>query len=123
MWSTQEKSGELKGAWRWLQFDLSPWEVKESHYFGAALAAVAVGTVPENYRSVPEIQKNQMLRKQELDIGNRVNDQIETNRVLAAFNERAKNDPKMVDSLAREYLHYSRRGESVILFTPPESDL
>jgi squalene-hopene/tetraprenyl-beta-curcumene cyclase len=63
MWELQEMNGENKGAWSWLQFDLEPWEANDSPYYGATLAALAVGKVPGNYRSVPEIQHNlEMLR-------------------------------------------------------------
>lgn len=57
-WKLQLKSGDKAGAWNWLNFHLSPWESTESQYFGAALAAVAVGTAPENYQSDPAIQVN-----------------------------------------------------------------
>jgi squalene-hopene/tetraprenyl-beta-curcumene cyclase len=42
MWSRQQADG----AWRWLEFGLLPWE-QDGNYFGATLAAVAVGTVDE----------------------------------------------------------------------------
>jgi squalene-hopene/tetraprenyl-beta-curcumene cyclase len=35
---------------------MEPWEAKDSQYYGAALAAIAVGTAPEDYRLTPEIQ-------------------------------------------------------------------
>jgi squalene-hopene/tetraprenyl-beta-curcumene cyclase len=56
MWALQETDGASKGAWSWLQFGMEPWEAKDSQYYGAALAAIAVGRAPENYRSNPEIQ-------------------------------------------------------------------
>jgi squalene-hopene/tetraprenyl-beta-curcumene cyclase len=55
MWAEQLKTGEVKGAWAWLQFHNSPWE-GDSQYYGATLAAIAIGTAPGNYRSAPEIQ-------------------------------------------------------------------
>lgn len=67
MWALQETDGDSKGAWPWLQFDLEPWEASDSQYYGAALAAVAVGTAPDNYRSVPAIQHNLMLLREYLD--------------------------------------------------------
>jgi squalene-hopene/tetraprenyl-beta-curcumene cyclase len=57
MWALQQTTGDQAGAWPWLQFDLSPWEGRDSQYYGAALAALAVGTAPEHYRS-SAIQKN-----------------------------------------------------------------
>jgi squalene-hopene/tetraprenyl-beta-curcumene cyclase len=56
MWALQFKAGELKGAWAWLNFHLEPWESDSSAYFGASLAAIAVGTAPGNYASDPAIQ-------------------------------------------------------------------
>jgi squalene-hopene/tetraprenyl-beta-curcumene cyclase len=63
MWGEQLKTGEARGAWSWLQFHNSPWE-GDSQYYGAALAAIAVGSAPGNYQSTPEIQDNmKMLRE------------------------------------------------------------
>jgi len=56
MWAEQHESGDNAGAWSWLDFDLSPWEVSDAQYYGAALAALAVGLAPENYRSLPQVQ-------------------------------------------------------------------
>jgi squalene-hopene/tetraprenyl-beta-curcumene cyclase len=58
MWALQQTTGDQAGAWRWLQFDLSPWEARDSPYYGAALAALAVGTAPGDYRSSVAIQGN-----------------------------------------------------------------
>jgi squalene-hopene/tetraprenyl-beta-curcumene cyclase len=51
MWTLQQTSGDSAGAWPWLQFGLKPWETADSAYFGAALAALAVGEAPEAYRA------------------------------------------------------------------------
>lgn len=56
MWSEQRKSGDLKGSWPWQQFGLEPWESENAVYYGATLAAAAVGIAPENYRMSPDIQ-------------------------------------------------------------------
>ncbi|MGC1614797.1 MAG: hypothetical protein WA736_08930 [Candidatus Acidiferrum sp.] len=58
MWAEQQTTGNDQGAWRWLRFKNEPWEADDSGYYGAALAAVAVGTAPENYRAKLEIQDN-----------------------------------------------------------------
>jgi squalene-hopene/tetraprenyl-beta-curcumene cyclase len=58
MWATQEQSGEKAGAWIWQNFHFSPWEAPESEYYGAAMAAVAVGMTPDHYRDDPQIQGN-----------------------------------------------------------------
>ncbi len=46
LWQTQVKTGEHKGSWDWLDFGMGPWEWKESRYWGATLAAIAVGVAP-----------------------------------------------------------------------------
>jgi len=43
LWAIQATDGSSQGAWEWLTVDLDPWEHAESAYFGAALAALAVG--------------------------------------------------------------------------------
>ena len=58
MWALQKSTGDQKGSWDWQQFGLRPWEAIDSRYFGAILAAVAVGTAPSNYASLPNIQPN-----------------------------------------------------------------
>jgi squalene-hopene/tetraprenyl-beta-curcumene cyclase len=46
LWQTQVQDGEHKGSWEWLDFHEAPWGTAEARYFGAALAAIAVGTAP-----------------------------------------------------------------------------
>ncbi len=58
MWSLQIRTGNDKGAWQWSDFDLDPWETRESAYYGAALAAVATGIAPDGYQARPEIREN-----------------------------------------------------------------
>jgi squalene-hopene/tetraprenyl-beta-curcumene cyclase len=65
MWSQQLKTGESKGAWSWLQFHNSPWE-GDSQYYGATLAAIAVGIAPGDYRGTPEIQDGMKLLREYL---------------------------------------------------------
>jgi squalene-hopene/tetraprenyl-beta-curcumene cyclase len=62
-WALQIKTGDQAGAWDWLNFQFAPWESNESQYYGASLAAIAVGRAPDNYRDDPKIQGNlQLLR-------------------------------------------------------------
>jgi squalene-hopene/tetraprenyl-beta-curcumene cyclase len=56
MWALQETSGPSTGAWPWLQFNNEPWEAYDSAYYGAVLAALAVGMAPEDYRASEPIQ-------------------------------------------------------------------
>jgi len=66
MWPLQFKAGDLKGAWAWLNFHYEPWESTDSAYFGATLAAIAVGTAPGNYASSAEIQEQLKLLREYL---------------------------------------------------------
>jgi squalene-hopene/tetraprenyl-beta-curcumene cyclase len=56
MWNEQLIGGDNQGSWLWLNFHTQPWEADDSPYFGATLAAVAVGIAPGQYASAPEIQ-------------------------------------------------------------------
>jgi squalene-hopene/tetraprenyl-beta-curcumene cyclase len=67
MWAEQQTTGIKKGAWLWLRFANEPWEADDSHYYGATLAAVAVGTAPGNYLARPEIQINLKLLREYLN--------------------------------------------------------
>ena len=40
------------------ELPLLPWEAPESEYYGAAMAALATGIAPDNYRDDPKIQPN-----------------------------------------------------------------
>jgi squalene-hopene/tetraprenyl-beta-curcumene cyclase len=52
LWEVQRRAdGDNKGSWEWLTFGLEPWESVGARYFGAALAAVAVGTAPGYYKA------------------------------------------------------------------------
>jgi squalene-hopene/tetraprenyl-beta-curcumene cyclase len=56
MWAERQIAGEQQGAWLWLRFKNEPWEADDSGYFGATLAAIAVGIAPGNYRAMPEVK-------------------------------------------------------------------
>lgn len=58
MWAEQQTTGGKKGAWLWLRFNNEPWEADDSDFYGATLAAIAIGAAPTNYRSAAEIQNN-----------------------------------------------------------------
>lgn len=55
MWALQMKTGPEAGAWTWLNFGMDPWESPKSPYFGASLAALAIGSAPGGYVASPEI--------------------------------------------------------------------
>ena len=56
LWPLQFKAGELSGAWAWLNFHYEPWEAERSPFYGATLAAVAIGIAPSGYAATPAIQ-------------------------------------------------------------------
>lgn len=58
MWSLQNRDGAAKGAWAWFNLKLDPWEMPESPFYGAALAAMAIGNAPVEYRNRPEIREH-----------------------------------------------------------------
>jgi len=57
MWAMQIREGKSAGAWKWFMTDLDPWEEPESELFGAALAAMAAGSAPAEYRARPEVRE------------------------------------------------------------------
>ena len=56
LWPLQLATGEAAGAWPWLNFRLAPWETADAQYYGAALAAVAVGRAPGGYAAAPAVR-------------------------------------------------------------------
>ena len=66
MWALQQTTGDDRGSWSWLQFDQEPWEANDSAYYGATLAAIAVGTASGNYESALGIQENLKLLREYL---------------------------------------------------------
>ena len=55
MWALQIKSADMNGAWAWLQFHNAPFE-GDSQFYGNCLAAIAIGSAPNNYQSEAAIQ-------------------------------------------------------------------
>jgi hypothetical protein len=55
MWPLQMQTGDLKGGFPWLNFRLEPWESSTAPYWGATLAAIAVGRAPDGYAASPDI--------------------------------------------------------------------
>ena len=58
MWSLQVKAGQAKGSWHWNSLDLDRWEEPQSAFYGASLAALAVGVAPGDYRNDPRSRMN-----------------------------------------------------------------
>src|SRR5438105_1140603 len=58
LFALQQTTGDQTGAWPWLNFGLRPWESTTAVYYGAALAAIAVGSEPNGYAESADIQPN-----------------------------------------------------------------
>src|SRR6185436_11491872 len=56
LWALQFTKGDLSGGWAWLNFHYEPWEAEGSAYYGASLAAIAVGIAPGGYAASAEVQ-------------------------------------------------------------------
>jgi squalene-hopene/tetraprenyl-beta-curcumene cyclase len=54
MWALQIHDGAAKGAWNWFSLDDDPWEMPESRFYGAALAAM---TMPAKDHGRPEARE------------------------------------------------------------------
>jgi squalene-hopene/tetraprenyl-beta-curcumene cyclase len=61
MWNLQTGAGADSGSWPWIKFDNEPWEAGDSGYYGATLAALAVGVAPDDYREQAAIQPGLVL--------------------------------------------------------------
>jgi squalene-hopene/tetraprenyl-beta-curcumene cyclase len=109
MWALQQTTGERAGAWPWLRFGLSPWEADGSEYYGAALAARAVGAAPEQYASSPAIQEN--LKRLRAYLSRECSTQPLSNRVVvlwASTKLAGLLDPERQASLVDEILAAQR---------------
>ncbi len=49
LWEIQIAKGSRKGSWDWLNFGTEPWESDGAGYYGAAMAAIGIGTAPGYY--------------------------------------------------------------------------
>ncbi len=58
MFALQQMTGDDAGSWAWLDFGLRPWESRTAPYFGAALAAIALGSEPQGYAKTVAVQRN-----------------------------------------------------------------
>ena len=105
MWALQQQTGNEKGSWYWYQFNNQPWEASDSQYYGAALAAIAVGTAPRNYRSSPDIQTNLTILREYLE--GEASKQSPLNRVMliwASAKLPGTLKPKVKQSIVKEIL-------------------
>jgi squalene-hopene/tetraprenyl-beta-curcumene cyclase len=58
LWQLQLKDGPARGAWDWFSLGLDPYEMPQSGFFGATMAAAAVAAAPADYRKQPEVREH-----------------------------------------------------------------
>lgn len=63
MWQTQLTSGHFAGSWEWMDFEYEPWEASTARYYGATLAALAVGSVPGYLEGPPDRARDESLMR------------------------------------------------------------
>lgn len=61
LWRLQAREGKDKGSWNWFSLNVDPWEMPESRFYGATLAAMAVGSTPVNYRAEVREQVSELV--------------------------------------------------------------
>jgi cell division protein FtsB len=83
--------------------------------FVAGLLAVAVWYLPE-------IKHNERLRKEILDLDQKIAKRTDDHKQLMTSIHALQSDPKAVDRLARERLGFAKPGETVIRFEAPATN-
>jgi hypothetical protein len=58
LWALQLDEGATKGAWQWYPVNLDPYEHSRADFFGASLAALAIGTMPDIYAETPQVREH-----------------------------------------------------------------
>ncbi|HML16878.1 MAG TPA: hypothetical protein VK419_07620 [Bryobacteraceae bacterium] len=79
LWKLQLASG----AWNWLNFKNEPWEADDSPYFGASVAAMAIGSTPSDYRSNANVKRGMETLRGYLQQGWKTESML--NRVMALW--------------------------------------
>lgn len=57
LWSLQIREGASKGAWSWFDLNLDPYEMPDSRFYGASLAALAVSSTPREYQRRADVRQ------------------------------------------------------------------
>ena len=68
---------------------------------------------------LPEIRKNERMRKVVQGLDNQIQKEEEASKQLKASIDALRNDPKAVERLTREKLGYAKPGETVVRFEEP----
>jgi len=68
---------------------------------------------------LPLIKQNERMRKEVLRLDTQIQKEEETSKQLKTSFDTLRNDPKVVERLAREQLRYAKTGETIIVFEEP----
>jgi len=68
---------------------------------------------------LPLIRQNEHMRQDLLKLETKIKAEQERERVLRIACESARTNPKTIERLIREHLHYAKPGETVIRFEDP----
>lgn len=85
LWATQETKGPDAGSWDWLDFQLRPWEAPEARFYGATLAAIALGTMPGGPDSSDDAKTREGVERLRKYLSSRVDKQNIHNRLVALW--------------------------------------
>ena len=96
-----------------MNVDLGIWSKLTRVVIFLVLVALLVGV---GVWSLPLIRKNENFRKAVLRLDAQVQKEVDAEKQLKASIEALRNDPMIVERLARETLGYAKPGETVIRF-------
>ncbi|MCL4786037.1 MAG: septum formation initiator family protein [Verrucomicrobia bacterium] len=102
-----------------MNVDLGIWSKLTRVVIFLVLVALLLG-VGISY--LPVIRQNEQYRKRVLQLDAQILKELETEKRLRASIEALRNDPKVVERLARETLGYAKPGETVIRFEPARTN-
>lgn len=85
LWTTQQKQGPDAGSWDWLNFGLRPWEAGEARFYGATLAAIALGTLPGGPSATDDSASREGVERLRKYLSSHVEKQNLHNRLVALW--------------------------------------
>ncbi|MHB1558634.1 MAG: hypothetical protein ACYC61_14345 [Isosphaeraceae bacterium] len=85
LWNTQQKQGPDAGSWDWLNFNLRPWEAGEARFYGATLAAIALGTLPGGPAATDDPASREGVERLRTYLSSHVEKQNLHNRLVALW--------------------------------------
>lgn len=70
---------------------------------------------------LPVFEQNARMRQEILSLENEIRLEEEKQKAFETAIRNLREDPKTVERVAREQLHYAKPGETVIFFEPPKT--